>query len=192
MDDPQQVITELKEFDKFLNEAFEVPDRLFSSLDEIESRVAILTKGWRGTDDRENNCRWVFKDIMARLRSISFFVRDLRERLKKGSDAVVYRKDLLKAAITDKSLRSKIEKHLTEQTDVETDPIPKEYWDAIRLNFSLYLGQAVKTGVENRIKKEEDERHEIEKLRASNVGLALSGLIQNPGGLPYGVSKRSE
>jgi hypothetical protein len=189
MDDPQQVVADLKDFDEFLNDAFEVPDKLFASLDEIESRVAVLTKGWRGTDDKENNCRWVFKDIMVKLHSISFFVRDLRERLKKGGKTAEYRKDLLEAAITDKKLRGKIVKRV--EID-PVDPIPKEYWDAIRLNFTIYLGQAVKTGVENRIKKEEDERHEIEKLRAQNVGLALSGLMQNPGGLPSGISKRSE
>lgn len=181
MDDLQKgMITETTEFNKFLRGCFITPETLEDKLSEIQARVAVLTKGWYGTNDDRCTAREEFNIIMLRFTAITFFIRQMKEALK-AKTATKEQYDLIITAVKDKKLEKQIREIQANQPVTEYDPIAKEAWDAIVLNLGLRLERAVYTGIENRMRKEAEAHEEAEKLRAQNAGFLLGEALKSMG-----------
>lgn len=183
----KELIQETNDFNRFLAGSFVSPEIMEARLSEIQARVAVLTKGWYGTDDTRCTAREEFNIIMLRFEAITFFIRQMKDALK-AKIATKEHYDLIVKAVNDPVLEKKIRTIQDKVPTTEFDPIAKESWDAIVLNLGLKLRRAVYTGIENRLQQEAKEQHEIEKLRAQNPGLAVAAMGQLPGGLPIGIT----
>lgn len=184
-DTEKQLLTELNEFDKFVEGAFATPAMLEERLSEIESRVAILTRGWRGTvrDGRKNaensRARDVFTDHVTRFRAITFLIRQLKEALEnKTRQQKTF--ELVEKMVDDKELKKKLQA-TRKNLPMEADPLPQEYWEAIRLNLGLHFRRVIKVGIENRLRLEAEEEANREMAKVKNPSWGLMKIAEGGG-----------
>ena len=177
--DKAEFIREATEFNKFLEGAFVSPEAMESRLSEIQARVALLTLGWYGSDDK-CTAREEFNWIMLRFEGISFFIRQLKEALK-AEVATQEHFDVIVRAVGDKKLGKEIRDIQKRLPPMEYDAIAAESWAAIVLNLGLRLRRSIYIGIENRLRKQAMAEEEADKLRAQNAGFLLGEALRSMG-----------
>jgi hypothetical protein len=177
---------QLAAFDKLLNEALETPTKLKEKLPAIESAVALMTHGWRGSE-KTSKARGVFKVTCKRMRDVFFIIDQLSEAIDQEDKA---QKDLLLSLLDGAGqprLKKQVEQALEQRSEGNggaiIDKVLRRNWEAVKQQVFNDVHPAVKTGIENRIRQEMDEhgRLEDEKVRNPSYGLAQ---LMKAGGLP--------
>ena len=181
MDDLQsRLLQETNEFNRFLEDSFASPEIMESRLSEIQARVAILTKGWYGSTEKDT-AREEFNWIMLRFEAITFFIRQLKSAMK-AKVATKEHMELILKAISDKKLEKQIKGIQGKLPAAEFDALASESWQAIVLNLGVRLRRAIYTGIENRLRKEVEAQAKAEELRAQNTGFLLGEALKSLGG----------
>jgi len=176
----EELHDQLDKFDKTLGTSLKTPQELEKNLSKLESMVAVLTRGWRGSEQGDL-ARGVYKTICIRLRLVFFALRELKDIMQgDATDPKVV--EALKVIVKDdKALTKRVSQVFSSRRKAVEgyDDLVTEYWDAVKQRIFVLFHSVVKTGIENRIRKEADEEAAREMAKMKNPSYGLAKILES-------------